>query len=269
MYFKLPIPAISGSKIYTACELRKPTGGTLADTKKAQNSRGVIYAMLEFMKGVIIHFEDGTGEIVKDKSKFEIICRHMPYKSAMALVIKAMAEINSTDYVRGVYTCIECQTDITVSKRNGNSIRYLDLEIEYTDNKPLQKFLQAPIQITGESGDIKAEMSSVVIGIPTINNYISGISRFNNDDNVRQEYAMMVDAIQEVDGTKPDIKWLRTWGMKIFERMDYDDLQSIYEELSRGGIQKTIKVQCPKCGELFYGDIDTSNFFASGLRRRK
>lgn len=277
MYFELPLPVISKDLIiYTACELRKPTGGTLADVKKVMATQSVAHGMIEFMKGVIVRAENSStdqgvarGECVTEKVKLEHLCRRMPVKTAEAIVIKAMAMINTTDYVRGIYDCPGCGNQIKVSKDNNNSIKYIDLIIDQSKNEPFEYSFTSPIIIEGESGDIKAQVSSMTFNPVTMNNYITGITRYPNKDIVRQEYSMFIDSIIAVDGKEPDIKWLRQWGMMIFERMDYDDLKVIYDFAEKGGIQKTIEIYCPECGETFQGDIDPRNFFVSGLRRHR
>jgi len=269
MYFELPLPVISkDGTIYTACELKKPIGGTLADVRKVMATKTVAHGMIEYMKGVIVHFESESGEILNNKTQFEILCRQMPVKTAEALAIKAMAMINSTDSVRGMYDCPGCKNQIKISKENGNSILYTDLTIEKIKNESIEYTFNSPISIIGESGDIKASMQSITFKPVTMNNYITGITRYPNTDETRQEYSMFIDAIQLVDGKEPEISWLRQWGMMLFERIEYDDLEAIYDFHGKGGIQKTINIYCSKCGENFEGNIDPKDFFVSGLQRR-
>lgn len=266
MRFELPLPVISKVGKFTACELQLLKGGPLADVVKIMNTKGVAHSMIEFIKGAATNFETENGEIFQDKNQFESIARVMPVRSAEALCIKVLSLMNPDDCVQGIYICKSCKKKVKVSKANGNSINYSDLKIEKKDNEPLTFSIMEPVEIKGESGDIKASMHSITLCRPTMNNYITGQTRFPPSDSVRQEYAMLADAITSIDGQLKELTWLRQWGVKLFERMGYKDLEKILEEIKTGGIQRQIEIYCPECGETFNGDIDPSSFFVSGLR---
>lgn len=265
MRFELPLPVISKVGTFTACELRKPPGGVVADVSKMTKTKGAAHSMIEFMKGVFVNLEKENGDLYAEKSNFEVIARAMPLRSSEALCIKVLSMMNPDDCVQGVYVCPGCKENVKISKENGNSKKYVDLQIEHRINEPLTFALQEPIEIKGESGDVKASAHSISLFRPTMNNFITGQNRFPSTDQARQDYAMLVDAITLIDGQPKELTWLRQWGVKLFERMGYDDLKMLLEEAKTGGIERTIKVNCHACGEIFDGDIDPASFFVSGL----
>lgn len=269
MIVELPINVKIDGQEFDRVEIKKPRGGTMSQVFDFVNSKGYLYAIQPLLENTIESFINDSIEI-KNKQKTAKAVSDMYWVNVEALVIKLMAYMNG-GFVQGLYQCSFCGNDITIRESEGNSIAYMDLIVDKGLDENRKHILIDPIVFTDKLNDEPIMQIKSITFRPVKLNDIIAANRSVGLKRGKVEYAIMISTITDME-TLPqkviDEKFIKIWGMLIFEKMAYDDLMQISRIKDNGGIQKTIETQCPECGDFLSLDIDTNHFFQSGLRKK-
>lgn len=268
---RLPIAAFYKDKIYTDVELCKPSGELLADTKEAFDGKTEFHGIHVLVSGGIgvITALDGSEET--SRSVISSIVRHMPYRSAEYVGIQIMAKLNGDDKIDSVYQCPRCDKQILpeISEDYDDRMKVSEIEI-LRQEEPIETFdiqLGDPVEIKAVNGDIiVGPIENFKVRYPILNDCISAAMTVPSGKTIRRQYAIYAAAIREVNGEAVDDKLRRTWGVKIFEKMDLEDIRKFGRAMKMYGLKGTIHKVCPKCSHEWEAFVDTSGFFASGLQ---
>lgn len=278
---QLSVPCFkSDGEIYDRCELIKPKTGVIGDTSDILEEKGEYPAILEFISGGISNFTSINGDIIDDKLKIRAICRKVPYITAEVIALYIMLKINPDDWIEGVYECPRCHAKIITGYDENDDTRdkITDLEINnmaeengtivpdlYTNNIHVELSESVKI-IHAKTDNILQEIRSIDLRYPTIDDCIIGMQTYPERKDIKRQFAIYANALEKVNGEEIDIKWKKTWGEFIFNKLDPDDIMYIGDELQRYGIKKSILRTCRKCGKKWDSPVNTSNFFVSGLQ---
>jgi len=279
---QLSVPCFkSDGEVYDRCELIKPKTGVIGDTYEVLQEKGEYPAILEFISGGISNFTSVDGDIVEDKARIRAICRRMPYITSEVIALYIMIKVNPEDWIEGVYTCPRCHAQIITGYDDEDDTRdkVSDLDIVnmgedesgeinpdlYINN--IHVDLKEPVKILhAKTGNVLQEIRSIDIRFPTIDDCIIGMQKYPDKRDVKRQLAIYAMALTKVNGENVEIKWKRTWGEFIFDKLDPDDTSVIGEELQNYGLKKTVLRICRKCGKQWEAPVNTSNFFVSGLQ---
>ena len=89
MIEKFPIPFQINGTVYHSCDIESPTAGVLADTKKNADTGDKFSPTLIFLAGCIKSIISDCSEI-NDRLQVKSAIRHMPYRTAEVLSLKAI-----------------------------------------------------------------------------------------------------------------------------------------------------------------------------------
>lgn len=265
MIIELAIPQTINNKKYTHVEIQKPKGNVVANTVETIDNKNVWYGILTFVNGCIVQFIDEQNEFC---NATEAICKNLYWINIQVIMVKIMAIMKPDSYVKGIYECPLCGKDITIRKENDNSIKYSELAItKGTENIQIFELIEKIEIKNKETNETIISVDSISLKVATLNDLIIVANKNYGSRQIRNEYAILAQTITAVNNEPVDNKWINIWGVTIFEKMGYDDLEKISEIKNNGGIQKELQLNC-NCGEQFNIDIDTDDFFLSGLRKK-
>jgi hypothetical protein len=271
---KLVIPIWYGNTVYTDCEICTPSGEVLADAKKLHDENKIFTAMLRFTHGCIISVSTNDDVIETDKGRLKDIIRSIPMIALDHLVIQIVLQYDSNDGVEGIYHCPRCGEQKICENADGIDTRDFisDLDVYYWKdeiNKILVKY-DKPFEIVDKKGQLvegTEPVSSLTFRHITLSDWIEAYSRYGMTDRVRLQYAVYVKALLEINGKELDPKWLKTWGMYIFEKnRNIKDTNKIGRKMNSYGMQTKVEKVCLKCGKKWQTQLNTSNFFVSALQ---
>lgn len=259
---KLPVPFEFAGKTYAEAELRRPTGGLLADTRKAADRQEIYEALITFVAGCT---ESLDGQA--DRAQLRVLAREMPYPSAEYLAIQALVLAGVDDDIEGVYECPRCHHKVTVEAGGEDRISNLDLRVAPAP-VVVQHHLEAPVVIVGRDEEELFRLESIELTPPTLGALSRAYGKYGFADQIRLQFAAYVESAVRVNGQAPEPRWRTVWGMMAFERMDSADVNAITRSLRSLGLDNTVSRMCPRCGKEWRAEVDTAGFFASGLRRQ-
>jgi len=264
---RLPIPIKINNNYHRECEIQAPSPATLADTNKIADS-DIYSAMIRFLQGSIKSI-DGNEDINKS------LLYKMPYRTAEMIAVDAMLEIDDDDGVEGIYRCPLCGHGYVAEKKMSGDIEIdtrdfiSSMPVNYWDDEEygVRHEFYNPIVINDGKGNIIEEVRDIEMTFPTMEHCIKAYSKFGRTDEIRFEFAVYLEAITHVNGSEIDSKFKNRFGMYIFENCNMKkDILVIGENMRRYGRDTTVKRTCEKCGRLWRSQVNTSNFFVSGLR---
>jgi hypothetical protein len=124
------------------------------------------------------------------------------------------------------------------------------------------------VQILNNRGEIIEEITSYSVKQPTLEDCMNAYARKGMKDQVRLQFAILSEALITINGNKIDKAWKNNFGMTLFEKIRdvKNDIGNVTEQLNQYGINPYLKRCCKKCGKEWEAFINTSSFFASGLR---
>jgi len=249
-----------GDKTFTEAEVRRPTGGVSADTKRVADNGDVYAAMAIFVAGCLVSLGEET-----DRGQLRAYARGMSFVNAEYLALQALMATGIPDNIEGVYACPRCNNRITVEPDDGERIS--DLEVRYADGPVfVDTEVDPPVKITNDSTDEELVcVETLKIGMPSLSQLSKAFKKFGMADRTRMQFDAYVDATSEVNGASVDGKWRATWGMMVFNRMDVMTINKITGGLKGYGMANTVSRVCPACGKRWDAEVDTTGFFASGL----
>ncbi len=261
---RLPIPMEFGDKTFTEAEIRRPTGGVIADTKKAADNGDIYAAMATFVAGCLASLGDET-----DRGQLRVYARGLSFVDAEYLAIQALMAAGISDDIEGVYACPRCDNRITVepAEDDDDGERISDLEVKYAEEPVFAEVeVDPPVKIINDTtGEELVCVETIKVGTPSLSQLSRAFKKFGMADKVRMQFSAYVDATATVNGTPVDGKWKATWGMLVFERMDVMIVNKITAGLREYGTVNTVSRVCPSCGKRWDAEVDTAGFFASGL----
>jgi hypothetical protein len=262
---KLPMPVIISDKKYTEVELKEASAEIVANVVKDVD-RGAFYdALLTWCVGVIDYFVTDNDEQISDKSEVRQIARSLPFLSAYAVTMYGMAKTQNKDEIRGKYLCPDCGTAVFVNDDTGlDSLS--ELEILYIDDpKPIEIKLSTPVKIYDKSDKLLYEIESITMNYPTLKDCIKGFSQYP-DDTGRMQFATYSEALATVNGQVQTPAWHATFGVMLFGKMRFRDIDTIGTSISKYGVVTTRERVCPKCFSHWDAEVDLYAFFGSGLK---
>ena len=83
MSVKLSVPIYRPERTYYEAEITKPSGATLADTRKSADTGDLFSALRSFLIGCVKSIDD-----VEDKTALKVLISKMPYKTAEQLSLE-------------------------------------------------------------------------------------------------------------------------------------------------------------------------------------
>lgn len=268
-----PIPIFYNDNVYQNIEIIKPSGAVIADTKKEADKGDFFSSIKVFIAGCTASIDD-----VADKVMIKKLVSQMPYRSAEAIAIKIMADFYADDDgIEGVYPCPRCGHKI-ISEYRENEGTIIDtrdfisnLHIGYYDDvvNEIKVELSEPVILKNKIDDrVLEEIEEFSIKFPTLENGINACARMGLNDTVRLQYAIYADALLTVNGQVAEKRWKDMFGLPLFENIKdaKKDIGQINEVLKRYGINPEVEKRCPKCEKVWRPEVNTTNFFASGLQ---
>ncbi len=270
---KLPIPIFHQGNIYEEVEITKPKAGILADTSEHIDKGDIFSAMFTFVAGSITEIKAESPIISREMIK--TLIRNLPFRSAEIVTIGILKELGVEDGVEGLYECPLCHSkqyaqidddeDLDTRDYISNlSIRYMEnIEGNFTVS------LQEPIEIKdARNGNVLSSVESITLHHPTLIDTIRAFRKQGNASTVRRQFAIYAEALEKIGDEIVDTPFRNLWAMYIFEKMDIDSLNEIGSIVSQYGMDNTVQKSCGECGKKWKAELDTSNFFVSGLRPR-
>jgi len=275
---KLPVPIFHKGVAYRYCEIQKPKASVLADTKKVIDQTGDLFTgMRTFLHGSIVEFKTDDSTI-NDPIAIKSLIPKLPFISTDFLALKAVVMMNpDDDGIEGVYFCPRCQTQVISEVYSKDGIEYDTRDfisqlttkyLEGDDGEFTIEFKEPVEIIDAVTKNIIVSASNVTLRFPTLENSISAFQKYGRSDKVRLQLAQYAECIVKVDGVEVDSKFRNAFGLKLFEE-DRNMMQTtdqIAGWLNQYGIQNKVEKMCHACGKVWQPYVNTSNFFASGLR---
>lgn len=264
----LPIPIVSGGKTYREAEIKPPTGGVLADTKKLLDSGNPYDAMKELISGCT----ESIGGVAERTARREL-SGNMPYKSAEYTIINILTLDHDDDSVEGIYPCptkgcggkVECRYNKNPELDTSDKLSDMELDVMESDSNEFEHNLVKLLEIDMGSDGVQV-VESISLLHPTLNHCSAAIRKRGRGDGIRAQMSVYSEAMTKVNGENIGRKWINRYAMMMFEKMGTADLRELGEKVDRYGIKTSVEKHCLKCGNMFHVELDTSNFFDSALR---
>ena len=275
MIKRLPVLYQTKNNLYNKVEIKKPSGKTLLDTQEAVTKYNSYIAMKIFVAGCTVRIISDTNEIIEEKdirNTYSFMSnKNLEYLAQEIMVLYYDGE----DFVEGVYICPRCGyklisqkilvDDIEIDERD----RISDLKVTFMEN-PEELFfsilLSKPVIIESNLG--KEEIVEILMGFPTIEDYVKAFSSVGEGNDTKLQYAIYANAIKKVNNEEVDEAWKRICGLKLFYNIEevHKDVGAISNYINSFGVNPEIQKTCKECGKIWYPFINTSNFFASVLQ---
>lgn len=278
MFKRLPIPIFNNGCIYTEIDFEKPKTGTIIKAEDAINNSSTYRAMLEIIKGSVTGLKDDSGNILDDKRRIGEILRLISYKSAEWLSIQIVLMISKDDGVEGLYKCPLCEKKIICKRDRESGIdnrdHVSDLKCLYDEDQKGNIFIELTEQVeikgrkpqTGEEV-VLYQVSSIALRHPTLFDCENAVKKYSMSNKSKLQLGILKEALTEINGEPVQEKFKNMYGMKIFQEMDLDDINLIGKQSAEFGLDNTVQKICPDCGNEWRAELNTSNFFVSGLRQ--
>lgn len=270
---KLPIPIFHQGNIYEEVEITKPKAGVLADTSDHIEKGDIFSAMLTFVAGSVTEIKAESP--VTSKEMIKTLIRRLPFRSAEVVTIEILKGLGVEDGVEGIYECPLChakqysQIDDDEDLDTRDFISSLAIKSMEDIKETFTVTLHDPIEIKdARDGDVLSSVESATLHHPTMLDSIRAFRKQGNASTVRRQFAIYAEALEKIGDEEVDAPYRNLWAMFIFEKMDIDSLNEIGAIVSQYGMDNTVQKVCGECGKKWRAELDTSNFFVSGLRPR-
>lgn len=271
MIRRLPVLYQTENNIYEEIELKKPSGGMLADTKEAAEKNWPL-AMRNFVAGCtvsIISADNVISDMVGIKSALaKMSNKNLEYFSQEIMIDYYKGD----DYVEGLYPCPRCQHEIIAEKSDEDGIaidtrdRISDLKVNFMNDPSELVFhleLEEPVELDEREDPVK----NIDIQFPTIEHYVEAFNSVGDRNKAKFQYAVYARAIVKVNGVEIENSWKKSKGYLLFNKSEntLNDVGKITEYFNKYGVDGRLEKSCPKCGKVWQPLINTSNFFGSAL----
>lgn len=271
----LPIPIFTDGRTFRTLEIKKPTPGVLADTKRAADEGSFYQALQTFIQGCVISAHDDSGAPISDKAALRPILAQMAFRSADYTAIQVMLLMHDDDGIEGVYPCPRCQKDNISEANSRTGVDTRDFLRHLTVNKmPPESVtdgylveLSEPVEV--KIGDQVEEIKSLGFRWPTLADCIRATSRVGVKDEVRLQLNIYAEAIVTVNGAKVDAKFKTSFGTWVLENLKdaRRDMALINNPQMAWGLDPHVEKVCRHCGKEFKVLVNTANFFVSGFQQ--
>ena len=273
---ELAVPIFSeDGKIYDFVEIRKPKTKIITRAYEFVEKNNVFTAMLELLSGCVVSVTSMEGEIIDNPVMIRKLMGNIPYVSAEAVALKIIGTLNENDVIEGVYKCPRCGERIIGGYDSVLGIdtrdRVSDLAVTCLDKQnyinEIQVVPENPIKFFNpKTEEVLQEIESFAIRYPTINDCIIAGRGMQPGQEIRVQMKIYIQSLLKVNGKEINKSWTATYGQLLFDELYPDDMAQIGDALQSVGLSKTIDKTCNSCGKVWEASINTSNFFASGLR---
>ena len=268
---KLPIPIFHNGTVYDEVEATKPKAGVLADTAEYIEKGDVFNGMLTFIAGSVSEIK--AEKPVTEKGMIKTLVRLMPFRSAEVLAINILMQLSVDDGIEGIYECPLCHDKQYAIKDEELDSRDFIRNIPIKSMEDYQETFTIPLQDPVEIKDARSDqpleiIESVTMRHPTLQDTIRAYRKQGNVSAMRRQLAIYAEALEKIGDEEVDTPLRNLWGMYIFEKMDIASLNEIGSIVAQCGMSGTVEKMCKECGKKWNADLDTSNFFVSGLRSK-
>jgi predicted RNA-binding Zn-ribbon protein involved in translation (DUF1610 family) len=271
---ELPIKIQHNSKLITDIDIRKPSPGTVADSKMHAVSGAYYSALLTFISGCADRYTDEEGTTVEDRQAVRAITGQMPWASAVYAMVQILLKYDpEMDAVEGVYQCPRCGKKVIAEEREGMDTRdrISSLEVRMHQGKEFEHTvsLSEPTSIINQkTKEPLIEARSMTFRFPTLNDCVRANARHSDRDEVRLSLAIYAEAMTQLNGEPVDDRTRAQYAMMLLENVK--DTRAFFNDIRAAigcyGLETKVRKDCPECGKSWEAQLNTSNFFASGLR---
>jgi hypothetical protein len=281
---RLPLPIFSGGNVYTDVEIKKPKTGLLTKVNKELKEQMLYSALHTFISGSIESVSGPECETISDLDKIKNLCWDLPYGSAIFLSVKIVVLMNrGDDAVEGVYVCDKCnhknksvynfRDEIdTRDHIDDLTVNYLPREEAVPDSNKIEHEFQEPIEIKTTEGEPVLDILSMSFRFPTLKDCNRAYQRYPSNDD-KTQFAIYLEALETVNGDDykqiENGKFKTRYGISVFHEADMDDTADISEKMHQYGMDSGLVKTCMNCKEDFVATINTANFFASALLKKR
>lgn len=271
---KLPIGVELDGSVYTEAKIGRAESLVIAKTTEEAERGNPYSAILEWNVGITESLSGDSGTV--EGADIRRALRFMPFESAFALACYGMAETKKDDSVSGEYACPKCGSIVKTERGENDGIEFDDtdhlyaLDIETLDDPKdgVSISLEYPVELKRrDSGEVIETIESFVMDWPTLDQCIRAHQRIP-DAEMRMQMALYSSALRSINGKPIGATWKSTFGIRLFEKMDANDMATLNDEMKRYSINVTRERICMKCKTHFDAPIDLNGFFASGLNKK-
>jgi hypothetical protein len=272
---KVPVPYKYNGSIVVDIEFGRPKGGLIAEVKRAAESSGPYQAILTFLAGAITEITMMDGGILSGAS-LKAAVRDMPYVTADWASMQVLIMAGADDQVDPYHVCTKCRKPFPENAFEDDPIRVRDLPVAeaWDVSQPIVETiivqLGFPVEFKNKkTGETIETVEAIEVHLPTLGDCISAYKSKGGEDGTALQYAVMLRAIERVNGIEATQKWKAEIGELLFEKMDSMDISAIAKTTRKYGMTTSIERRCPNCGRMQKIEVPTQDFFASGLRGDK
>lgn len=264
---KLVIPIIDNDKIYTDCEIKRPETSIIINTQEKSEEGKLFFAMFTFVSGCITQFKDIDDNVIDNKETIKLIAKKLPQQSIEVLAIQIMLLLDSQDGIEGIYSCPRCNEKIYAEEKDGIDTRDFisELGINYYNDMDNTFIINYEYPITLTVKNTEDKISVIKYRFPAIDDYIQAEAMYTLKNQFKLQIEVYRKCIVEVNGEKVDKNWINNFGSIVMQKADIKDTNKISKEIKKYGYQTEKEKNCPKCGKQWKAEINTNNFFVSGL----
>jgi DNA-directed RNA polymerase subunit RPC12/RpoP len=258
----LPYPFEHRGRLVAAVDVRSPTGGTLADARRAVGDGNDYVAVHVYVSGSVAALYGPDGEPIGNPKD---VLKDLPYFLAEWVAFKSLVMSGASDEVDVSYTCPRCGREF----EGGEPVKVSELEVRESKEPPevLVPIEQAVTFQDAKTGEVIESISSLSFRLPTLADCIRCGNKGISDD-TRLQYAIWGEAITKVNSNEVNQIWKGAYGALAFERMAMMDVNRVAKAISEWSIDNTVQARCPKCKKVFREEVPTGSFFASALGAR-
>lgn len=267
---KLYYPIWFEDKKYLNCELKRPTPAVISETEKLVSDSSFGQAMLYFVSSCVTSYTDADGATVEEKDKIRQITKKMKQKCLEDICVDIMLKIDSEDGIEGVYYCPRCGEQQIAEKKGDVDTRDFvsNLEIKYLENERdyFEIVLSEPYERI-DKGEVVETINTMGFRYSTIEDLINSISKVGTSNKTKTVYSILIDCLVTLNGKTVDKIQRDKFGIKFIENMpNIKDLMKVIAEMHAYGRKNSTTKQCRRCSKEWEADLNTANFFVSGLQ---
>jgi predicted RNA-binding Zn-ribbon protein involved in translation (DUF1610 family) len=270
MIIKLPIPIYFNNEVFSnSIEIKKPTPGCIADTKKIADT-GDWYGAVAYFISSCTEAIETKNDLITDKGNIKNAVRNMSYRTAEYVFTQIMLLRHNDDGVEGVYYCPRCGKQIIceAKKENGEIIsdtRDFIKQLPVTFAEGLVNIFYTfneSVEIKTTDGKILETIENFLMRHPTLSDCMAANKKSDKNDDLRQQFQIYVESLVEINGQEIDNRFKNNFGVLMFDNCDLDiDIVEISKLVNQYGMDKRIERNCPECGKIWKSILNTSNFF--------
>jgi len=270
----LPVPIFS-ENIYDVIEYTKPKNKVITKAYEVAEKGNLFHAILELIAGCTVSLMSIDGDIIDSPGQIKKLIGAMPYMSAEVVGMKILATLNDNDVIEGMYVCPRCSTkviseydpELEIDTRDRVSdLPVICMEKNEYDNEIIIN-LDDPVRFMNKrTGEQIETVNNFSIRYPTLNDCIIAGRNMQPGHEARVQLQLYTQAMIKVNGEEVKKNWVSVWGKMLFDEMYTADINKLGDAMQKYGLKKELEKMCHNCGKVWYPPVNTSNFFALGLR---